>query len=250
VFDDSTANDATTSWAGSELIGTLWDSDQHDGQTKSRGRSTRNFKEHDGQSTSWQVRIGTVDVRTMMNMKSRTTNTIGELSDSDDLMAIDTAGITKNTTTAKNQLGDDTDTHERSSTRKLDTPLRAENFRARDKQQKSKLHVWRGLDNPQQGLVGREHRKELESERWVCHERTEGGGGSRREQRSRHAGENSGRARASPACREEGCAERRQGKDPGSRRGWALYGGAPRAYIKGVRAVLKIQRASDVEDEC
>jgi hypothetical protein len=76
-------------------------------------------------------------------------------------------------------------------------------------------------------------------------------GGSRREQRSWHAGENSGRARAraSPACREEGCAERRQGKDPGSRRGWALYGGAPRAYIKGVRAVLKIQRASDVEDE-
>jgi hypothetical protein len=52
-----------------------------------------------------------------MNMKLRTDqNTIEELSDSDDLMATDVAGITKNTTTAKNQLGDDTDTHERSST--------------------------------------------------------------------------------------------------------------------------------------
>jgi hypothetical protein len=86
VFDDSIANNATTSWAGSELIGTVWDSDQHDGQTKSQGRSTRDFKKHDGQSASWQVRIETADVRTMMNMKSRTDqNTIGELSDSDDL---------------------------------------------------------------------------------------------------------------------------------------------------------------------
>jgi hypothetical protein len=42
VFDDSTVNDATTSWAGSELIGTLWDSDQHDGQTKSRRGISRN----------------------------------------------------------------------------------------------------------------------------------------------------------------------------------------------------------------
>jgi hypothetical protein len=79
VFDDSTANDATTSWAGSKLIGTVWDSDQHDGQ-----------------STRWQVRIGTADVRIMMNMKLWTDqNTIEELSDSDDLMATDVAGITK-----------------------------------------------------------------------------------------------------------------------------------------------------------
>jgi hypothetical protein len=85
-------NDATTSWAGSKLIGTVWDSDQHNGQTKSRGRPTREFKEHYGQSASWQVRIGTADVRTMTNMKSMTDqDTIGELSDSDDLTAVATA---------------------------------------------------------------------------------------------------------------------------------------------------------------
>jgi hypothetical protein len=45
----------TTSWAGSELIGTVCDSDQHDGQTKSRrDRPTRENKDHDGQSASWQ----------------------------------------------------------------------------------------------------------------------------------------------------------------------------------------------------
>jgi hypothetical protein len=44
----------------------------------------------------------------MKNMKSMTDqDTIGELSDSDDLTATDAAGITKNTTTAKNQLEDD-----------------------------------------------------------------------------------------------------------------------------------------------
>jgi hypothetical protein len=69
VFDDSTVNDTTTSWAGSELIGTVWDSDQHDGRTKSRGRPTRDFKEHDGQSASSQVRIGTADVMTIANRK-------------------------------------------------------------------------------------------------------------------------------------------------------------------------------------
>jgi hypothetical protein len=51
VFDDLTANDATTSWAGSELIGIVCNSDQHDGRTKSRrGRLTRENKEHDSQS--------------------------------------------------------------------------------------------------------------------------------------------------------------------------------------------------------
>jgi hypothetical protein len=45
----SMANDATTSLAGSELIGIAWDSDQHDGRTKSwRGRPTSENKEHDG----------------------------------------------------------------------------------------------------------------------------------------------------------------------------------------------------------
>jgi hypothetical protein len=44
----------------------------------------------------------------MANRKSMTDqDVIGELNDSDDLTAIDAAGITKNTTTAKNQLGDD-----------------------------------------------------------------------------------------------------------------------------------------------
>jgi hypothetical protein len=52
VFDDSTINDTTTSWAGSELIGIVWDSDQHDERNKSRDRPTRDFKEHDGQSVS------------------------------------------------------------------------------------------------------------------------------------------------------------------------------------------------------
>jgi hypothetical protein len=53
VFDDSTANDTTTSWAGSELISIVWDSDQHDGRTKSRrGRPTRENKEHDSQSAN------------------------------------------------------------------------------------------------------------------------------------------------------------------------------------------------------
>jgi hypothetical protein len=36
VFDDSTVNDATTSWVESELIGTVSDSDQHDRRTTSR----------------------------------------------------------------------------------------------------------------------------------------------------------------------------------------------------------------------
>jgi hypothetical protein len=36
VFDDSMVNDTTTSWAGSKLIGTVSDSDQHDRRTKSR----------------------------------------------------------------------------------------------------------------------------------------------------------------------------------------------------------------------
>jgi hypothetical protein len=143
---------------------------------------------------------------------------IGKLNDSDDLTATDVAGITKILRQLRINSETTTGTYERSSTRKLDTPLRAENFRAHGKQRKSELRVRRGLDNLQQGLAGREQRKEVESERWACHERTEGAGGSRREQRSRHAGENNGRARAraSPACREEGCAERRQGKDPGS----------------------------------
>jgi hypothetical protein len=42
VFDELTVNDATTRWAGSELIGTVWDSDQHDGRTKSR-RARKRF---------------------------------------------------------------------------------------------------------------------------------------------------------------------------------------------------------------
>jgi hypothetical protein len=47
------------------------------------------FKEHDGQSASWQVQIGTADVRTMTNIKSMTDqDMISELSDSDDLTAV------------------------------------------------------------------------------------------------------------------------------------------------------------------
>jgi hypothetical protein len=53
VFDDSMANDATMSWAVSELIGIVWDSDQHDGRTKlRRGQPTRKNKEHDSQSAN------------------------------------------------------------------------------------------------------------------------------------------------------------------------------------------------------
>jgi hypothetical protein len=102
---------------------------------------------------------------------------IGKLNDSDDLTATDAAGITKILRQLRINLETTTGTHERSSTRKLDTPLRGENFRARDKQRKSELRVRRGLDNPQQGLAGREHRKEQESGRWACHERTKGARG-------------------------------------------------------------------------
>jgi hypothetical protein len=53
--------------------------------------------------TSWQVRIGTTDVRTMTNMKSMTDqDTIGELSDSDDLTVV---AIANRRTRAEKQHG-------------------------------------------------------------------------------------------------------------------------------------------------
>jgi hypothetical protein len=68
---------------------------------------------------------------------------IGKLNDSDDLTATNAAEITKILRQLRINSETTTGTYERSSTRKLDTPLRAENFCARGKQRKSELRAQR-----------------------------------------------------------------------------------------------------------